>query len=77
MLHQLMGSAISWNGCWGIIMINAYTEIVRDGYFFHYCHKIKGLMAFRIHYACCPLCFQKNPDYTKNKLVHVVINLLT
>lgn len=58
-------------------MKNADTAIVGNGIFVHYCHKIKGLMALRIHHACCPICFQKNPDYTKNKTVHTVINLLT
>ena len=57
-------------------MNNADTAIVGNGIFVHYCHKIKGLMALRIHHACCPLCFQKNPDY-KKKTVHTVINLQT
>jgi len=43
--------------------VNADTAIVGSGAFFHYCHKIKGLMALRIHHSNCPLCLQKNPDY--------------
>lgn len=58
-------------------MINADTAIVGNGIFVHYCHKIRGLLALRIHHACCPICFQKNPDYIKNKMVHTVTNLLT
>ncbi len=55
----------------------ADTAIVGNGVFVHYCHKIRGLMALRIHHPCCPLCFQKNPDYTQNKMIHTVTNLLT
>jgi len=58
-------------------MKNADTAIVGNGIFVHYCHKIRGLLALRIHHACCPICFQKNPDYVKNKTVHTVINLKT
>ena len=58
-------------------MINADTAIVRNGVFVHYCHNIKGFMALRIHYPCCPICFQKNPDYVQNRLVHTIINLQT
>ena len=58
-------------------MINADTAIVGNGFFVHYCHKIKGLMALRVHHRCCPLCLQKNPDYIKNKLVHIVTNMDT
>lgn len=55
----------------------ADTAIVRNGMFFHYCHKIKGLMALRIHREYCPLCLQKNPDYIPNKLVCEVIDMST
>jgi len=58
-------------------MINADTAIVSNGAFFHYCHKIKGLMALRIHHQYCPLCLQKNPDYIANKLVHTVTDMST
>lgn len=58
-------------------MINADTAIVANGMFFHYCHRLKGLMALRIHHPMCPLCMQKNPDYISNKMVHVVCNLYT
>lgn len=58
-------------------MINADTAIVGNGVFIHYCHKLKGLMALRIHHSKCPLCFQKNPDYISNRMVHVVYNLST
>ncbi len=57
-------------------MITADTAIVRNGTFTHYCHKLKGLMILRTHHQDCCLCKQKNPDYTPNKLVHTVINLL-
>lgn len=53
-------------------MINADTAMVGDGFFIHYCHKIKGLMALRIFHPCCPTCLQKNPDYISNQLVHAV-----
>jgi len=58
-------------------MTNADTAIVGNGTFTHYCHKIKGLMMLRIHHPYCPLCLQKNPDYTPNKLVHTVTNMET
>jgi len=58
-------------------MKNANTAIVGNGTFTHYCHKINGLMILRVHHYCCPLCFQKNPDYITNQLVHVVSNLFT
>jgi len=58
-------------------MINADTAIVGNGAFFHYCHKLKGLMALRIHHPNCPLCLQKNPGYISNVMVHVVYNLST
>jgi hypothetical protein len=58
-------------------MKNADTAIVGNGVFVHYCHKIRGLMALRIRHPCCPICFQKNPDYTQNKMIHTVTNLLT
>ena len=58
-------------------MKNANTAIVGNGTFTHYCHKINGLMILRVHHYGCPLCFQKNPDYITNQLVHVVSNLLT
>ena len=58
-------------------MINAATAIVANGTFTHYCHKIKGLMMLRIHHPYCPICLQKNPDYTPNKLVHTVTNMET
>lgn len=58
-------------------MINADTAIVINGAFVHYCHKSKGLMWLRIHHPCCPLCLQKNPDHTPNKMVFPVTNLET
>jgi len=58
-------------------MINAETAIVSNGAFFHYCHKIKGLMALRIHHSNCPICLQRNPDYISNKLVHTVTDMNT
>lgn len=58
-------------------MIYADTAIVCKGMFFHYCHKIQGFIVLRIHYPCCPLCFQKNPDYVQNTLVHTVTDLST
>ena len=58
-------------------MINADTAIVSNGVFFHYCHKTKALMAWRIHHEYCPLCSQKNPDYIPNKLVHTVTDMST
>ncbi len=58
-------------------MIYADTAIVSNGLFFHYCHKIKGLMALRIHHPFCQLCSQKNPDYIANKLVHTVTDMST
>jgi len=59
------------------MMINAETAIVGNGFFTHYCHKIKGLMALRIHHSNCPLCLQKNPDYISNKLVFPVTSMKT
>ena len=56
---------------------NADTAIVGNGVFVHFCHKIRGLMVLRIHHPCCPICFQKNPDYIQNRLVHTVIDLQT
>ena len=56
-------------------MINASTAIVGNGMFFHYCHNGKSLMALRIHWECCPLCLQTNPDYIPNKIVYTVSNL--
>jgi len=58
-------------------MINAETAIVSNGFFIHYCHNIKGLMALRIHHPNCPMCLQKNPDYIQNSLVYPVTNLET
>ncbi len=55
----------------------ADTAMVGNGIFVHYCHKIRGLMALRIHHPYCPICFQKNPDYTSNKIAHTVIDLLS
>ena len=57
--------------------MNADTAIVGNGTFTHYCHALKGLMTLRIHHSKCPLCLQKNPDYTLNEMVHVVYNLYT
>lgn len=58
-------------------MNNADTALVGNGFFFHYCHSIHGLMALRIHHKSCPICLQKNPDYTPNKMVHIVSNIQT
>lgn len=58
-------------------MINADTAIVGKGMFIHYCHSMKTLMAFRIHYKSCPFCNQKNPDYIPNSLVHTVTDMIT
>lgn len=57
--------------------MNADTAIVSNGAFFHYCHKTKALMAWRIHHQFCPLCLQKNPDYISNKLIYTVTDMLT
>lgn len=59
------------------MLSNADTAIVSEGIFFHYCHKIKGLMALRICHECCPFCLQKNPDYIPNKIIYTVINYKT
>jgi len=56
-------------------MINADTAIVGNGFFVHYCHEIKSLMALRIFHPYCPSCLQKNPDYILNKLVYEVCKL--
>jgi len=56
-------------------MINVGTAIVGKGFFFHYCHNVKTLMALRVHYKFCPLCKQLNPDYIANKLVHTVTDM--
>ena len=58
-------------------MINADTAIVGGGFFFHYCHRVKGFMALRVHYKFCPLCSQKNPDYILNKSVFTVSDMNT
>jgi len=58
-------------------MINADTAIVGDGFFIHYCHKIKGLMTLRIHHSNCPICLQRNPDYISNEFVYPVTNMKT
>ena len=55
----------------------ADTAIVGNGFFTHYCHKIKSLMILRIHHPHCLLCLQKNPDHTPNKMVFPVTNLET
>ncbi len=52
--------------------MKAETALVTDRFFFHYCHKIKGLMCLRIHHEKCQLCGQKNPDYTKNKMIFLI-----
>jgi len=58
-------------------MKNADTAIVGNGIFIHYCHKVKGLMALRIHHEKCLLCSQRNPDYNASTIVFTVSNLLT
>ena len=55
----------------------ADTAIVGKNCFFHYCHKMKTLLALRIHRYNCPFCLQKNPDYISNSLAHAVTNIET
>jgi len=52
--------------------MKAETALVTDKFFFHYCHKLKGLMCLRIYHEKCPLCDQKNPAYIKNRMIFLV-----
>jgi len=52
--------------------MKAETALVTDKFFFHYCHKAKGFICLRIHHEKCFLCGQKNPDYTKNKMIFLI-----
>lgn len=58
-------------------MINVDTAIVGNGFFTHYCHKIKSLIILKICHSNCPMCLQKNPDYIRNRTVYSVTDLKT
>lgn len=59
-------------------MISADTGIVRNGFFFHYCHKNKTMMALQVRWEKCPFCYQKNPDYIRpTKVIYTISNIPT